>query len=93
MVKINYFSKTMTCTQKFKPAICCPSASATHCYGEYYINDSVISPMESVKDLGITVNSFLKFHAHTSIVAARTNQMIALTKSLSTRTLACYFNC
>ena len=39
----------------------------------------VISPSESVKDLGITVDSSLKFHTHTSMVAARTNQMLALT--------------
>ena len=34
----------------------------THCYGGYYINGSVITPTESVKDLGIIIDPFLKFH-------------------------------
>ena len=36
----------------------------THCYGGYYINGSVITPTESVKDLGIIVDPSLKFHIH-----------------------------
>ena len=32
---------------------------------------------ESVKDLGIIVDPFLKFHMHTSTVAARANRMLA----------------
>ena len=54
------------------------SPGLTHCFGEYYINNSVITPTESVKDLGITVDSSLKFHTHTSTVAARANRMLAL---------------
>ena len=50
----------------------------THCYIEYYINRSVITPTESVKDLGIIVDSSIKFHTHTGIVAARANRMLAL---------------
>ena len=50
----------------------------THCYGGYYINDSVITPTESVKDLGIIVDPSLKFHIHTSTVTARANRMLAL---------------
>ena len=46
-----------------------------HCYGRYYINGSEITSTESFKDLGIIVDSSLKFHMHTSTVAARANQM------------------
>ena len=52
----------------------------THCYGGHYINGSVITPTESVKDLGIIVDPSLKFHIHTSTVTARANQMLALIK-------------
>ena len=51
---------------------------STHCYGEYYINGSVITPTGAVKDLGIIVDSSLKFHTHTSTVTARANRMLAL---------------
>ena len=49
-----------------------------HLYGKYYINGSEITPTESVKDLGIIVDSSLKFHVHTSTVAARANRLLAL---------------
>ena len=49
-----------------------------HLYGKYHINGSEITPTESVKDLGIIVDSSLKFHMHTSTVAARANRLLAL---------------
>ena len=50
--------------------------------GSYYINGSVITPTESVKDLGIIVDPSLKFHIHTSTVTARANRMLALINKL-----------
>ena len=49
-----------------------------HLYGKYHINGSEITPTDSVKDLGIIVDSSLKFHMHTSTVAARANRLLAL---------------
>ena len=38
----------------------------------------MITPTESVKDLGIIVDPSLKFHTHTGTVAAKPNRMLAL---------------
>ena len=45
---------------------------------QYCINVSEIAPTESVKDLGIIVDSSLKFHMHTSTVAAKANRVLAI---------------
>ena len=50
----------------------------THSYGNYCINGNVITSTESVKDLGIVVDSSLKFHNHTAIVTARANRILAV---------------
>ena len=48
----------------------------THSYGNYCIDGNVITSTESVKDLGIIVDSSLKFHNHTAIVTARANRIL-----------------
>ena len=50
----------------------------THSYGNYCIDGNVITSTESVKDLGIIVDSSLKFHNHTAIVTARANRILAV---------------
>ena len=51
----------------------------THSYGNYCIDGNVITSTESVKDLGIVVDSSLKFHNHTAIiVTARANRILAV---------------
>ena len=49
-----------------------------HSYGNYCIDGNVITSTESVKDLGIAVDSSLKFHNHTAIVTARANRILAV---------------
>ena len=54
----------------------------THCYGEYYINGSVITPTEFVKNLGFIVDPSLKFHTHTSTVATRADQIASFNQQI-----------
>ena len=49
----------------------------THSYGNYCIDGNVITS-ESVKDLGVVIDSSLKFHNHTATVAARANRILAV---------------
>ena len=49
-----------------------------HQYGEYNIQENVISPSDSVKDLGIFIDNQLKFHAHTTTVVAKVNRTLAV---------------
>jgi len=52
----------------------------THSYGNYYMDGNVIASVESVKGLGIVVDSSLslKFHNHTAMVTARANHILAM---------------
>ena len=38
----------------------------SHSYGDYYLNGIKITTSTTVRDLGITIDSCLKFHDHTS---------------------------
>ena len=48
-----------------------------HSYGEYNINGVVVSPSNLVKDLGVLIDNKFKFHNHSSVVASKTNRMLA----------------
>ena len=49
-----------------------------HQFGSYYLNGIVIDSVESRKDLGIFFNNQLKFHSHTTEVAAKAKRLLGL---------------
>ena len=50
----------------------------THSFGDYMLDDCVISSSNVVRDLGILVDKDLKFHEHTLSVAARANRLLGI---------------
>ena len=40
-----------------------------HSFGNYYLDGVQVSPTNIVKDLGVTMDSLLKFHEHTNLKA------------------------
>ena len=64
---------------------------SSHCYGNYFINGTIISSVCFVRDLGVNVDSLLKFHTHTSMVTAKANRILAV-NVLNTWMLTCFFN-
>ena len=48
-----------------------------HSYGEYNINEVVVSPSNLVEDLGALIDSKFKFHNHSSVVASKAKRMLA----------------
>ena len=51
-----------------------------HRYGPYYLDGTVIDNIDSYKDLGIILDHQLKFHLHTTEVAAKANRLLGLIK-------------
>ena len=51
---------------------------SVHQYGPYYLNGLMIESIESQKDLGILFDNQLKFHSHTTEVAAKANRLLGL---------------
>ena len=49
-----------------------------HQFGSYYLNGIKIDSVESQKDLGILFDHQLKFHLHTTDVAAKANHLLGL---------------
>jgi len=49
-----------------------------HECGEYFIDGTVISPNNVVKDLVIFINNKLKFHNHTSTITKKANSILAV---------------
>ena len=49
-----------------------------HQFGSYYLNGIEIDSVESQKDLGILFDHQLKFHLHTTDVAAKANRLLGL---------------
>ena len=44
----------------------------------YYINNDPLQSVEEYKDLGVMMDSKLKFHTYTSAVASKANQVLGL---------------
>ena len=51
-----------------------------HSYGDYKLDGVAISQSNIVKDLGVLIDTDLKFHAHTSMVVARANRLLGIIK-------------
>ena len=66
---LHYWSKTWLLS--FNISKCYLHLGRTHSYGDHYMDGNVIASTESIKDLGIVVDSSLKFHSHTAMVTAR----------------------
>ena len=49
-----------------------------HEFGEYTINGNVIKACDLVKDLGVQIDSKLKFHNHTTVVIKKANHLVAI---------------
>ena len=49
-----------------------------HSYGDYYLDGNTITTSSTVKDLGITINSCLKCHDHTSLTITKANRILGL---------------
>ena len=47
-------------------------------YYSYYINNDPLQSVKEHKDLGGIMDSNLKFHTHTSVVASKDNQVLGL---------------
>ena len=50
----------------------------SHSYELYSLNGTTIDSVESQKDLGILFDNQLKFHQHTSNIAAKANRLLDL---------------
>ena len=44
-----------------------------HSYGDYYLDGVQILPNTTVKDLGVTMDCYLKFHKHTNLTVTKAN--------------------
>ena len=53
----------------------------------YYINNDPLQSVEEHKDLGVIMDSNLKFHTHTSAVANKANQVLDLIRKSFTNLL------
>jgi len=49
-----------------------------HGFGEYTIGDIAITSCNVVRDLGIQVDSLLKFHDHTSTITKKANRLLSI---------------
>ena len=49
-----------------------------HGYGEYVIDGTVIEPYSVIRDLGILIDSKLKFHDQATTVAKKANRLLAV---------------
>ena len=49
----------------------------------YVLNDHVLEKSEQEKELGVIIDSSLKFHAHTAAAVKKVNQVIGLIKTPS----------
>ena len=49
-----------------------------HFYGDYYLDGVQISPNSVVRDLGVTMDCYLKFHEHTNLTVTKANRVLGL---------------
>ena len=49
-----------------------------HPFGNYYLDGIQVSPTNTVKDLGVTIHSLLKFHEHTNLTVSKANRVLGL---------------
>ena len=49
-----------------------------HFYGDYYLDGVQISPNSIVRDLGVTMDYYLKFHEHTNLTISKANRVLGL---------------
>jgi len=49
-----------------------------HPFGNYYLDGIQVSPTNIVKDLGVTINSLLKFYEHTNLTVSKANRVLGL---------------
>ena len=49
-----------------------------HPFGNYYLDGIQVSPTNIVKDLGVTIDSLLKFHEHTNLTVSKANRVLGL---------------
>ena len=49
-----------------------------HEFGEYTIDGNVIKACDLVKDLGVQIDSKLKFHNHTTVVTKKGNRLVTI---------------
>ena len=49
-----------------------------HSYGDYYLDGVQILPNTTVKDLGVTMDCYLKFHEHTNLTVTKANHVLGL---------------
>ena len=50
-----------------------------HSFGNYYLDGIQVSPTNIVKDLGVTIDSLLKFHEHTNLIVSKANHIFRKT--------------
>ena len=49
-----------------------------HEFGEYTIDSNLIKACDLVKDLGVQIDSKLKFHNHTTVVTKKANRLVEI---------------
>ena len=49
-----------------------------HPFGNYYLDGIQVSPTNIVKDMGVTIDSLLKFHEHTNLNISKANRVLRL---------------
>ena len=75
----NLFAWSVKWQLKFNASKCfifhlCPD----HSLGNYYLDGVQVSSTSIVKDLGVTMDSLLKFHEHTNLTISKANHVIGL---------------
>ena len=51
---------------------------AANCNHKYTLHGVALEPLEDIRDLGICMNSKLKFHTHTDLTANKANHILGL---------------
>ena len=52
--------------------------TAIHCNHQYMLQDVELELLEDMRDLGVHIDSKLKFHVHTDIVTSKANHTLGL---------------
>ena len=75
----NLFTWSVKWQLKFNVSICFIfHLGPDHPFGNYYLDGIQVSPTNIVKDLGVTINSLLKFHEHTNFTVSKANHVLGL---------------
>ena len=75
----NLFARSVKWLLKFNGSKCFIfHLGPDHPFGNYYLDGIQVSPTNVVKDLGVTIDSLLKFHEHTNLTVSKANRVLVV---------------